>query len=314
MALLNTKRKLLIIGVIVFVTVGLEVYLRMYYGFCNTVLFQVDPEFEYIAQPNQQRYRFRNNIVYNSKSMRSEEIDSTAEIILGFGDSILNGGVLTDQDSLATTIISNSLSNLYQKKIQFLNISSGSWGPDNAHAYLEKYGNFNSKSIFLFVSSHDAYDNMEFEENVDKYAQLPSKQYSIAIYELFDRYLLPRISQKLNPSTSQNNGSGIDKRNRTNSFNPGFQSFLDYANAHNMSFTIYLHADYSELIACEYNEQGQKIIAFAKAHSIPLVLDLKYDPEIPDLRDGIHLTNQGQRKMAKTIINYITEQRTTNGE
>ncbi len=300
------KKRLLFFGIIVLLMTCLEVFLRMCFGFCDTVLMQEDPDFEYIAQPNQQRFRFRNNVIYNSKSMRSEEVDTTAQILLGFGDSVINGGVKTDQDSLATTILSKSLSNFYQKKTQFLNISSGSWGPDNCYAYLKKHGDFNSKSIFLFVSSHDAYDNMDFEKVVDKNVSLPSKQYSLAIFELFDRYLLPKIIKKMNSATT--NGIGINKKKEESDFNTGFKSFLSYTIDNNISFTIYLHADQSELVKKAYRKQGQKIINYANDHNIPIILDLEHGLEFADFRDGIHLNGRGQQKLANTIMNYIKQQ------
>lgn len=37
-----------------------------------------------------------------------------------------------------------------------LNISAGSWGPDNCAAYLKHYGLFGAKAMSLLVSSHDA--------------------------------------------------------------------------------------------------------------------------------------------------------------
>ena len=83
-----------------------EIALRNVFGFCDTVLLRADPNYEYIAQPDQDRMRFRHHIVYNSLSMRSPEPDSKAVVILGCGDSVINGGVLTGQDSLATTILS----------------------------------------------------------------------------------------------------------------------------------------------------------------------------------------------------------------
>src|SRR3954453_5472217 len=122
-------------SIIVFI-LGLETFLRFYFGFCDTVLIEYDPVYEYIAKPNQNHFRFRNHIKYNAESMRSEEVDTATEQILGFGDSVINGGVLTDNDSLATTILSDSLTKYEGKKVQFLNISAGSWGPDNCFAYL----------------------------------------------------------------------------------------------------------------------------------------------------------------------------------
>ncbi|MFN0048046.1 MAG: hypothetical protein ACKVOU_02860, partial [Cytophagales bacterium] len=198
----NNKAKISFLASAAIIVALSEFFLRFYFGFCNTVLMKEDSNCEYMAQPSQSRFRFRNMIKYNSFSMRSDEIDSASLIILGFGDSVINGGVQTDHDSLATTILSKSFTKLYQQKVQFLNISAGSWGPDNCYAYLQKYGNFNAKSIYLFVSSHDAYDNMNFQKIVGVNESFPSSQYSLAIYEMFDRYLKPRLISYFNASTN----------------------------------------------------------------------------------------------------------------
>ena len=283
----------------------LEVFLRQYFGFCNTVLIREDADFEYIAQPNQDRFRFRNHIKYNSFSMRSEAVDSAAVLILGFGDSVINGGVLTDQDSLATTILSDSLTKIHRKKIQFLNVSAGSWGPDNCFAYLNKHGDFGAKSIYLFVSSHDAYDNMNFEKIVDVSESLPSKQYTLALYELVDRYLIPRLKNlfKMSPSISED--TEINKKKGNEIFNTGFNSFLSYSKKKNILFTIYLHADRNELKSGCYNKQGKEIIEFAKENNIPIILDLENGLSLSDFRDGIHINCMGQKKLAATVMNYI---------
>jgi len=277
----------------------------MYFGFCDTVLVREDSEFEYIAQANQKRFRFRNHAIYNSFSMRSEEVDTSSIKILGFGDSIINGGVLTDQDSLATTILSDTLSKIYGTKIQFLNISAGSWGPDNCYAYLKKYGDFGAKSIFLFFSSHDAYDNMNFEKIVDNHSSFKSKQYSVAQYELVNRYLVNTIKRKLKKKSIETDNLGINKKKDNALFNTGFSSFLDYSKSKNIPVTIYLHADTKELKLESYNEQGQEIIKFANDNDIPIILDLENGLKLSDFRDYIHLNSNGQRKLANTITHYL---------
>jgi hypothetical protein len=302
------KKKLLILGITIAITVGLEIFLRMYFGFCDTVLMKEDPNVEYIAQPNQQRFRFRNHVIYNSLSMRSEEVETSSIIILGFGDSVINGGVQTDQDSLATTILSDTLSKIYNTKIQFLNISAGSWGPDNCYAYIKKHGDFVAKSIFLFVNSHDAYDNMNYEKIIDKNVSFPSKQYSFAYYELIDRYLLPKIKSKLKKTISETDALGINKKRDNTPFNTGFASFLAYSKNKNIPLVIYLHADHTEVKLGDYNEQGQEIIKFAKENNIPIILDLKNGLELSDFRDGIHINSKGQRKLAYTITKYFEQQ------
>lgn len=297
------KRLLIILGFTIIV--GLEIFLRVYYGFCDTVLMKEDSNFEYIAQPNQQRFRFRNHVMYNSLSMRSEEVDTSSTIILGFGDSVINGGVQTDQDSLATTILSDTLSKIHNTKIQFLNISAGSWGPDNCYAYLKKHGDFGAKSIFLFVSSHDAYDNMNFEKIVDIHESFPSKQYLLASYELVDRYLIPRLKSMSKKTASNIDNLGINKKKENSVFNTGFMSFLSYSKDKNIPFTIYLHADKNEMESGSYNQQGQEIIRFAKENNIPLILDLENGLSLSDFRDGIHINSKGQKKIANSLIKFM---------
>ncbi|MBT4779224.1 MAG: hypothetical protein HON97_02125 [Polaribacter sp.] len=299
------KKKIFVLGFLIVLSICLELFLRMYFGFCDTVLVREDSEFEYIAQANQKRFRFRNHAIYNSFSMRSEEVDTSSIKILGFGDSIINGGVLTDQDSLATTILSDTLSKIYGTKIQFLNISAGSWGPDNCYAYLKKYGDFGAKSIFLFFSSHDAYDNMNFEKIVDNHSSFKSKQYSVAQYELVNRYLVNTIKRKLKKKSIETDNLGINKKKDNALFNTGFSSFLDYSKSKNIPVTIYLHADTKELKLESYNEQGQEIIKFANDNDIPIILDLENGLKLSDFRDYIHLNSNGQRKLANTITHYL---------
>mgnify|MGYP001200083238 CR=1 FL=1 len=297
------KKKLVFIVITLSLIVVVEVFMRLYFGFCDTVLMQSSPDYEYIAQPNQKRFRFRNHISYNNNSMRSKEVNQKAVKILGFGDSVINGGVQTDNDSLATTILSDALTVNYQKEIQFLNISAGSWGPDNCYAYMEENGDFDAKAIFLFFSSHDAYDNMNFEPIIDLQKSFPSKQYISAIYELFDRYLVPRLINKI--SNSKINDLGITKKSEESKFNTGFKSFLDYSNENNIPLVIYLHADNKEYQAGAYNEQGNEIIVFAQKNNIPIIQDLENNLELSDFRDGIHINSQGQKKLANTILKYI---------
>tara|TARA_B110000240_G_scaffold3750_1_gene4237 strand:- start:1285 stop:2160 length:876 start_codon:yes stop_codon:yes gene_type:complete len=284
--------------IIIVLVLFLEFFLRFYFGFCDTILMQKSVKYEYIAKPNQDRFRFRNAINYNSLSMRSDEINGDAVLILGFGDSVLNGGVLTSNEDLATTLLSKSLTKKMNKPVQFLNISAGSWGPDNCFAYLLEKGDFNAKSIYLFVSSHDAYDTMNFEEIIDKSVSFPSRQYKIAIYELLDRYLLPRI-------ITYEKELGINKKRGTEHFNIGFQSFVDYSKKYNIPLTIYLHAENVELENNSYNSQGQEIIDFAKLNKIPIILELENGLNKTNFRDQIHLNESGQELMAKLVYENI---------
>ena len=110
-----------------------ELYLRYFQGLANAPLYIESNKYEYMAAPNQDGLRFGNHYHYNSYSQRSEEPDSSKTIILGLGDSVLFGGVQSDQDSIATSLFTKA-----QEKYQMLNVSAGSWGPDNCSAYLKE--------------------------------------------------------------------------------------------------------------------------------------------------------------------------------
>ena len=136
------------------------------------------------------------------------------------GDSVINGGVITEQDSLATSILSKNT------PFQVLNISAGSWGPDNIAAYLHHYGTFKAQKMILVCSSHDSHDNMDFVPVVGKMSSYPSEQYSLAWIELIDRYLLPRIfgESEANQTIIK---AGIE-------FNSGFDSLLKLSKSTNL--------------------------------------------------------------------------------
>jgi hypothetical protein len=229
--------------------------------------------------------------------MRSPEVDSSAFIILGFGDSIINGGVMVDQDSLATTLLSKELTDKLHTKVQVLNIGAGSWGPDNDYAYLKEKGDFNAKMIFLLVSSHDAHDNMDFTPVIDKVNRYESKQYKLATVELLDKYILPRIFEG-----KEKEEISIIKKGKE--FNTGFLNFYNYSKQRNIPFFVYLHPDKNELAEQKYSSQGQMIIDFCKQYDIPCIQSL-HSIQPGDYRGVIHMNHSGQRHMAKDLLAEI---------
>lgn len=298
-------------GSILVCVIFCEALLRIKWGFCDTVLMKASDKYEYIAVPNQNRMRFGNHISYNSLSMRSPEVKKGNIKILGLGDSVINGGVLTDQDSLATTILSNQLSNALSQDVEVLNISAGSWGPDNCNAYLEENGCFDAMAMLLVVSSHDAHDNMDFKPIVGISPSFPEKQYSLAIVELFDRYLLPRIENIIKKKTRQQQLADFEKeegiKKTGKGFNAGFLALKHKADSLHIPMIIYLHAEQSELKNKQYNSQGDEIINFARLNNITIVKDLDSDLTTDWYRkgDNIHLSQYGQSRMAELIYPYL---------
>ena len=310
------KRKIYIAISICFILIALlECTLRFVFGFCDAVLYQSSPAYEYIAQPNQHRYRFFSHIDYNSYSQRSDEPDSTKTIVLGLGDSVIFGGTMLDQDSIATTLFSK------ETGMQMLNISSGSWGPDNCAAYLKEKGSFGAKAMVLVCSSHDAFDVMSHIPVVGIYPNYPDKQYKLAIWEVIDRYLMPRIKvyfrgkQHLDPDAQVVEKVKSEERRVKNSnaardegvaqkalnFDPGFDQLLQISEEKHIPFFIYLHPEKGEVEKNEYKEGGELIIDWANTHHVKLVDGLKEGVTTDMFRDVIHLNEKGQRNLADSF-------------
>lgn len=295
-------------GVGILLVLG-EIILREYLGMCHAPLYYSSSKFEYMACPNQDGYRFGHHYHYNSYSQRSYEPQNNRKKVLGLGDSVLFGGVMVDQDSIATSLYSK------ETGIQMLNISAGSWGPDNCAAYLKEKGLFNAKAIYLLVSSHDAYDNMNFEPVVGRQAAYPDKQYKLAWIELIERYIWPRTFGKWfsKPSAESDDpdqkvlksidGTNIDKKGIK--FNPGFEQLLTISNKANIPLYICIHPDIEEVKNRKYNRQGEKIIDWCKSHGITPILELQEGIKSDMYRDGIHTNEKGQRFEANLMKKYI---------
>ena len=274
-----------------------EVALRTIWGFCDAPLSIESEKYEYVFAPNQDRFRFRKHVKYNSFSQRSEEPKKKKKKVLGCGDSVINGGSQTDQKDIATTLFEE------RTGVQMLNISAGSWGPDNCAAYIEEKGTFDAEGIILVVSSHDAHDNMDWQQVVGQSVAFPDKQYKLAIWEVIDRYLLPRVVGLFKSTSSVNPNdpdaavnAGIQKEGKE--FNTGFAQLKKLAYNSKMHLAIYLHPEKSEVESGVYNDQGEEIINWAKENGITLYLGLEEGEILDGFRDNIHLNELGQQRLA----------------
>lgn len=303
------RKKCIVLLLLLAFVVG-ELVLRYVFGFCDALLYRQSDKYEYIAQPNQNRHRFGAYIHYNSFSQRNGEPDSTKVRVLGLGDSVLFGGTWMDQDSLASTLFSEETGK------QMLNISAGSWGPDNCAAYLKEKGTFGASAMILVCSSHDAYDVMTYVPVVGVVPTYPDRQYKLAWTELIDRYIVPRIrmmfgktEQKLDPDEQVVKNSEFKNtvRQKSSLFNNGFDQLLDMSQKKNIPMAIYLHAERDEINAGRYNEMGQKIIEWAAEHDVCLMEGLKAGETEDMYHDKIHFNEAGQRFLATQMVELYKE-------
>jgi hypothetical protein len=283
---------------------GSELVARYILGLGHTVVYRADPQYEYIYKQNQNIKRFGKIVLTNEYSMRSLPLAKNEKRVLLFGDSVLNGGSLTDHGELATTLLEKSLQKSCDTSVRILNISAGSWGPDNAFAYLEKYGDFNATEIILVFSSHDAHDSMNHEAVVDVHPSFPSKEPCCALVDGFSRYFIPKVESFFSKSDKKETVGKIHKIDNDEKFNSGWEDFLHYAKAHNMGLYVVLHPGKKEFEAGEYDENGKKIIEFLNTNKVPYLLELE-NTKKEYFRDDIHPNKKGQELLFHELLPVV---------
>ncbi len=159
-----------------------------------------DPDIEYLFKPNQRCRRFGHTITYNEYSMRgtpnfpAKKVDPAQLRVLVIGDSVVNGGVMTDDADLVTRALEKRLSNNLKRPVLVMNVSAGSWGPPNQLAYLRRFGLFEADVVVLVMNDGDYADNPTFAPTVGVSPSFPDRKPILALWEGFERYLLPRLS------------------------------------------------------------------------------------------------------------------------
>lgn len=190
------KLGMLVIGALV--AIGLaEGYARFGLGLGDPPLTVRDPQIDYIFAPSRTYSRFGNQITYNAFSMRADDVAPTKQDpdelrVLVMGDSVINGGALTDDVDLATRIAQARLAKELDRPVWVGNVSAGSWGPGNLLAYTHKYGWFDADMVLIVLSSHDIADVPDFEPDLGP--DFPSETPLLALEEGMSRYL-PRYAE-----------------------------------------------------------------------------------------------------------------------
>ncbi|BDD87658.1 SGNH/GDSL hydrolase family protein [Desulfofustis limnaeus] len=185
------KLPILMVSICALLVAG-EWFARFVLGLGDPPLSTTHPRIEYMYTPDQDVQRFGNRFLVNGYGMRSEPFavhKGEDELrLLVFGDSVVNGGNLTDHENLATTLLKDELFSLAGgRKVVVGNVSAGSWGPGNWLAYSQTYGFFGADVVVLVVSSHDVCDSPTFTP-LDPITH-PSKKPLSALSEGITRYL-----------------------------------------------------------------------------------------------------------------------------
>jgi hypothetical protein len=165
-----------------------ETTCRLGFGLGDPPLEILDPACGYRFKPSQAVARFGNRVSYDANSVRGGGGDLPSRPTwktLVIGDSVLNGGSLTDDRDTATEVLNGLSYELEGRFLQFMNLSAGSWAPPQQLGYLKAYGTLGADAIVLVLSSHDALGPAKGSK-----VPFPSEKPWTATEEVVLRYLL----------------------------------------------------------------------------------------------------------------------------
>lgn len=307
------KRLIWVSITIVIMIAGGELFAQCYLGLGTPLLSVADPKIEYIFKPDQDIYRFGNHIVINHYGMRKIPFaphSTKNELrVMVFGDSVLNGGNLTDHADLATTILQERLADTNASKVVVGNISAGSWGPGNWLAYANKYGFFDANVVILVVSSHDYADNPKFQPlNPNTH---PTERPLSALVEGISRYL-PRYLPYFASSKNSNESDHFAKPAAEEATKglEDLKDFLVLAKNRSKLVLVFQHWEKEELESSEAKPGNKKIREMCESIGISPVQLMPYFNEAirsgnNPYRDNIHPNQIGQRLIAKAILENL---------
>jgi hypothetical protein len=286
----------------------LELFARLYLGLGDPALVQPHPTIEYYFKPNQVVHPFHNLFRTNRYGMRSDDFPPRKtradELrVLVFGDSVVNGGNLTDHSRLATTLLQERLTRELHRPVIVANISAGSWGPPNQLAYINQFGFLDADVAIFVLSSSDASDAPTFDPlNPNTH---PTAAPFSAAWEGATRYL-PRYfpSKPVASPEPQINPHDVEVSIAAES------SFLERARAAGLATILLQHWMATEVASGQPEPGHEEILAAARAVGVPVYQDAdvlrRYQAKgLNPYRDNIHLNDNGQRAYSELLFDML---------
>jgi lysophospholipase L1-like esterase len=309
------KILLILIFSLVGITLAIESGLRFFLGFGNPPLYIRDEQIGYLLAPNQETRRLGNLIKINQYSMRSQEItpkkpQNTMRIFL-LGDSIVNGNWWTDQKNILSALIERQLKqNLSQNstvnQIEVFNASANSWNSRNELAYVKHFGLFEADLLILAINTDDLFGIAPNSAIVGKDPSYPDRKPSLALIELYERYV--KKSQPI-AELEQAKQEGGDRVK----FNlEAIAQIKAIADNHDTRFILAFTPLLKELEKGSKNYEQKarnRVRELVTQQNITYLdfLPIFSDFPQPELlyRDHIHLSPQGEAIVSKTMVKAI---------
>jgi hypothetical protein len=300
--------------VLVLVFAGGELFARYYLGLGDPPLMMADPQIEYLAKPDQDCRRFGNHVRYNHYSMRSDDFpahkaDPRELRVLVIGDSVVNGGVLSDQSKIATSVLQRKLRNELNRPVVVANISAGSWGPPNELAYLKRFGLFDADVMVIVLSSHDYADVPTFAPTVGVDPSSPDHRPVLALWEGFTRYLLPRLGYRKASNEGYTPATAPAKSADVAWSMAALREMIDMGRRAGLRVILAQHLERAESLASPLPGHGVIADEARRDGLAPIELGAAFDAARrrgqQPYRDDIHPNDLGQAVIAEALLPAI---------
>jgi lysophospholipase L1-like esterase len=186
------------------------------FGLHRPVLYEA-AAYGYRVKPLQEIHRFGNRYFSNEFGLRSEPIAQWPARgmvrILCLGDSITNGGAVTDQAETYPYLLQRKL-RANQANVEVLNASAPGWAVANAAGWLRFNGTFGAQVVLLTVGTADLFQAEESAAIVGRHPSFPSVSPALAVEELLRRYAMPRLARisSADPGTGEPSGATLASR------------------------------------------------------------------------------------------------------
>ena len=291
---MNTTRKRIVLslGAICLSLISVELGLRIV-GLHELPMYESSDKYEYRFVPNQRCTVIGKDLIINNLGLRGELPDGNNDVVAWYcGDSVINGGIHTDEDSLATTIWDKHAENQLGSSIATVNVSQGSWGPENTFSFCKNHASELGKPnlIVLAVSSHDWNDKMSF--CYDGHTKdMPSHNYGA-------------LANGLNKYFGRNTTCLSQEDRCSSPVGREFDQWLQFSEELNSKMMLYLHPTIEEIRAGNYNSYGNEILKWAGNNAVLVCKGLGTLTE-NGFRDNIHLNECGQRQLADLWVGCI---------
>ncbi len=279
-------------------------------GLHTPVLYQAT-SYGYRVTPDQDIRRFGQHVVVNDLGLRNEPVAPLPPAgtlrILCLGDSITNGGAITDQADTYPYILEKWL-RAQIAGTEVLNASAPGWAIANEAGWLKENGTFGSQVVVLTIGTLDLFQPLADSSILDEHPSFPKHAPTFALQDLVGHYLIPRLTHSFlaDPGASQSLQSPQEAKKN-------IASLLDMAELARRSgatpVVLFVEQpDRFELSDTQTVAAKAVLFESMKERAIPY-MDTRESVEqaggVALFRDGLHPNTSGNRVLAEVAMKLI---------